>query len=337
MSTVAILVAAYNAERTIGRCLDSLLSQTLADVEVLCADDCSTDATPAILQRYAAQDSRVRVFQTPANQGQACARNLALSHATAPFVCMVDADDWLSENALASAVDVFRRHPLTDCVLFRLVKVFDEGVRTEDYGLPERLAEGGCLSGTEALRLSIDGWQLHGLYVTRTELHRRYPFDTSSRLYSDDNTTHLHYLHSREVRACAGQYFYRQHASLTKSFNILHFEYIHANLALRQTLIREGVDSGLLSIYEGHRWGNFVGVYRTYLKHRAELSADERKSLRQSFVDILRTFSRRNLPRHNRCKPGYCLLPYPLFHLQELLYMAYKDIFDREYIRTQLA
>lgn len=337
MSKIAVLVAAYNAERWLPQCLNSLLRQTLEDIEVICIDDRSTDGTWQLLLDYEKRDPRIKLLQTTTNSGQAVARNLGLDAATAPFVCMVDADDWLSPDALSSALEIFNRYPDTDSVAFHLVKAFDDGARTEDYGLPAVLAQGGSIGGTKAVRLSLDGWQLHGLYVTRTELHRRYPFDTSSRLYSDDNTTHLHYLHSREVRACAGRYFYRQHASLTKSFNTLHFEYIRANLALRQTLIREGVDAELLCIYEGHRWVNFVSVYRTYLKHRSELSDGERQQVIQSLVDILRSFSRSSLPRHNRCKPGYWLLPRPFFHLQQFLYMFYKFLFDRNYINTQLA
>ncbi len=334
---ISILVAAYNAERWLPQCLDSLLGQTLSEWEAICVDDCSTDGTWELILSYAHRDQRIKAFQTKVNSGQATARNIALAEATAQYVCMVDADDWLSADALASAVDTFEQQPATDCAVFHLVKAFDNGARTEDYGLPTALAQGNSISGTEALRLSLDGWQLHGLYVTRTELHRRYPFDDSSRLYSDDNTTHIHYLHSREVRACAGRYFYRQHASLTKSFSPLHFEYVRANLALRQTLLNEGVDAELLSIYERHRWVNFVSVYRTYLKHRCELGAAERRSLRQLFAQILQTFSRSSLPATARRKPGYMLLPYPLFRLQELLYMAYKHAFDPHYISQQLA
>ena len=337
MPKISILVAAYNAEPWLPQCLDSLLGQTLRELEVICVDDCSTDGTWNLILSYAQRDSRIKALQTKVNSGQAAARNMALAEVTAPYVCMVDADDWLSADALAAAADTFERYPTTDCAVFHLVRTFDDGSPSEDYGLPAALAQGGSISGTEALRLSLDGWQLHGLYVTRTELHRRYPFDDSSRLYSDDNTTHIHYLHSRQVRACDGQYFYRQHGSLTQHFSPLHFEYIRANLALRQTLISEGVDAELLSIYERNRWLNFVSVYRTYLKHRRELDADERSRLRQLFAQILQTFSRNSLPANARRKPGYMLLPYPLFQLQERLYMAYKTLFDPFYISRQLA
>ena len=337
MPQIAVLVAAYNAERWLPQCLDSLLGQTLQDIEIVCINDCSTDGTWTMLSEYARRDARIRLLQTTTNSGQAVARNLGLEAVTAPYVCMVDADDWLSNDALASAISVFERYPLTDSVCFRLIKAFDDGARSEDYGLPATLAEGGKLSGTEAARFSLDGWQLHGLYVTRTELHRRFPFDTSARLYSDDNATHLHYLHSREVRACSGQYFYRQHASLTHRFSPLHFELIRANLSLRRTLTLEGAPAELIRTYECHRWVNYIVVYRTFLKHRRELAPEQRQSVQHLFDEIHSTFSIGTLPCPYRRKPGYWLLPKTLFRVEQYLYMVYKQLCEPQYIREQLA
>ena len=339
---VSVLVAAYNAETTIRRCLDSLLQQTLGDVEVVCVDDCSTDSTREILQDYANKDCRVKVLRTEENSGQAVARNIGLKAATKPFVCMVDADDWLSADALESAMDVFEQYPQTDCVLFRLMRFFgdecDNRADVVEYGLPDKLLDGGFFTGKEAIKLSIDGWRLHGLYVTRTELHRRIPFDTSTRLYSDDNTTHLHYLHSREVRACKGQYVYRQHASMTSRFNVHHFDMIEANYSLKRNLTTENVDRDIIATLERHRWNNFVVIYRTYLKHRRELREELRKEVEQRLHNMLGTFSFNELSTSQKWKPGY----WPLrngtaFDVQQKMYMLYKRLFDKAYISEQLA
>ena len=184
MTEVAILVAAYNAASTLPRCLDSLCNQTLTAIEILCVDDCSTDSTLTYLRHRAEADPRIRVLQTARNSGQAVARNLALQHVRAPYVCMVDADDWLAPDALEQAVAVFRQYPQTDCCVFRLVLHEAADGSEHDYGLPQPLAAGRPLTGQEAFELCLDGWKLHGLYLTRTKLHRQYPFDTATRLYS---------------------------------------------------------------------------------------------------------------------------------------------------------
>lgn len=307
MPKVAILVAAYNAEQTLPQCLDSLCHQTLQDIEILCVDDCSTDDTALLLRTRARLDDRIRVFQTPKNSGQAVARNLALQEVQAPLVCMVDADDWLSADALQSACDVFEQYPLTDCCAFHLREHYEDG-HEEDFGLPTQLELGDALSGKEAFELCLDGWQLHGLYVTRTELHRQFPFDTATRLYSDDNTSRIHYLHSRSVRACEGVYYYRKHAeSMTISFNLRRFDFMEAQLSLKWALKGVDIPQRLRQRVEGNRWYTFLGCYRLYLQHEKEIEEADRRQLQQRFSTILHTFRPSRLKLRYRWKPGYWL------------------------------
>ena len=79
MSRVSVLVAAYNAEKWLRQCLDSLLNQTMSDWIAVCADDASTDSTPEILAEYASRDSRIRYVRLQTNSGIAKARNAALA------------------------------------------------------------------------------------------------------------------------------------------------------------------------------------------------------------------------------------------------------------------
>jgi glycosyltransferase involved in cell wall biosynthesis len=250
------------------------------------------------------------------------ARNLALEQVTAPYVCMVDADDWLSADALETAVAVMEQHPRTDCCVFHLRRVFESDGHEEDFGLPTELELGDKLSGGRAFELCLDGWKLHGLYLTRTPLHQQIPFDTSTRLYSDDNTSRLHYLHSREVRACAGIYYYRQHQkSMTQSFNLRRFDFMEANLSLLLTLKRENVHARLIRRYEVNRWMTFISCYRLYLQHEGEIPEADRVQLHDRFHTILHTFRPSRLPWRARWKPGYWLFYNDrLFDLQQRAY-----------------
>ena len=314
MPLVSVLMAVYNAEPWLEVALQSLLRQSLADIEVLAVDDASTDRSLAILQKVAAQDSRLRVFCQTENQGQAVARNRALREARGEFVCMVDADDWLSLDALEVAVSVFRRHPLTDSVVLRLRMHYDEDGHEEDYAPTRNYltnrdkdenSDDLCMSGEEAFRLSLD-WTLHGLYVVRRELHVRYPFDDSCRLYSDDNTTRLHYLHSREVRFCKGIYFYRQHPeSNTTAVTPRRFLYMEANLSMKRTLEQEGVSAEVKALYEVHRWHNYLGQLWLFFGNKDKFTKDERNQIRLQFRSVYRTFVRR--------------LPFPLMYAEQWL------------------
>lgn len=93
---LSIIIPVYNAAKYLRPCLDSVLAQTLKDVEIICIDDGSTDGSAALLAEYASRDTRIRVL-TQANAGQGAARNRGLEFAHGEFVYFLDADDELAE------------------------------------------------------------------------------------------------------------------------------------------------------------------------------------------------------------------------------------------------
>ncbi|WP_226376821.1 glycosyltransferase family 2 protein [Oceanobacillus halotolerans] len=91
---VSVILPAYNAEDGIGTAIESILSQTWRNIELLIVDDHSPDNTVAVVKDYMQQDSRIKLLQTPVNSGPYVARNIALNEATGDFVTINDADDW---------------------------------------------------------------------------------------------------------------------------------------------------------------------------------------------------------------------------------------------------
>lgn len=91
---LSIIVPVYNVEKYLSKCLESLIHQTLQDIEIICVDDGSTDSSLEILKSFAKTDSRIKVFSQK-NQGQSAARNLALKHAKGEYLGFVDSDDWV--------------------------------------------------------------------------------------------------------------------------------------------------------------------------------------------------------------------------------------------------
>ena len=91
---VSIIIPVYNVEPFLARCLDSVVGQTLRDIEIICVDDGSPDRSIDILNRYAAEDARIRVISQE-NRGLGGARNRGFDAATGEFVLYVDSDDWI--------------------------------------------------------------------------------------------------------------------------------------------------------------------------------------------------------------------------------------------------
>jgi glycosyltransferase involved in cell wall biosynthesis len=95
---ISIIVPVYNAEKYLVRCLDSLIAQTLNEIEILCVNDGSTDKSVEILNNYAERDSRIRIFHQE-NKGPGAARNLALDNVKGKYILFCDADDTLEPDA----------------------------------------------------------------------------------------------------------------------------------------------------------------------------------------------------------------------------------------------
>ncbi len=116
----SIVTPVYNVERFLAPCVDSILSQTFADFELLLVDDGSPDGSGALCDQYAAQNSRVKVIHQP-NQGVVAARQAALEAARGQYVCFVDGDDWVMENWLETVHRCLGEDGGADMLIFDFV------------------------------------------------------------------------------------------------------------------------------------------------------------------------------------------------------------------------
>ncbi len=136
MPTVSVIIPVYNAEKYLSRCLDSVLSQTMDDFEVLCVDDGSTDASRVILEKYASRDKRVSVL-SQANMGVSAARNAGLEHSCGKYVCFLDADDYIHSQMLEMLLKVAEDYNV-DIVDSFIEKVYaDSKIKSEHYDFSE--------------------------------------------------------------------------------------------------------------------------------------------------------------------------------------------------------
>lgn len=95
----SLIIPVYNVELYLRDCLDSVVQQTFSDWEAICVNDGSTDGSAAILEEYAAKDSRLKIITQP-NAGLSAARNAGMKAAQGEYVLFLDSDDWLENHAL---------------------------------------------------------------------------------------------------------------------------------------------------------------------------------------------------------------------------------------------
>ena len=97
---ISIIVPFYNVEQYIDRCIQSLITQTFRNIEILLVDDCSPDNTLEIGQKYAKTDSRIKILQYEKNRGLGGARNYGIQNAKGEYVLFVDSDDYIKANTI---------------------------------------------------------------------------------------------------------------------------------------------------------------------------------------------------------------------------------------------
>ncbi len=115
---VSIIVPVFNVEKYLKRCLDSLINQTLKDVEIICINDGSTDNSTFILQDYKRRDKRITVINKK-HEGLSIARNVGIEFAKGEYIGFVDSDDWVD-------LDYFEK-------LYAAAKKFDFDIALADY------------------------------------------------------------------------------------------------------------------------------------------------------------------------------------------------------------
>lgn len=129
MPKISVVVPAYNVEKYLARCLDSLLAQDFGDWEAVVVDDASTDGTGALADGYAARDPRVRVVHHEKNQGLHLARRTGVTATTGDYLLFLDGDDELTATMLGQAFSVMQANPVD--VLHLGITVVDEGIGEE--------------------------------------------------------------------------------------------------------------------------------------------------------------------------------------------------------------
>lgn len=98
MDKISIVVAVYNAEKTLKKCVDSLLNQTYNNIEIILVNDCSKDNSLDICKEYSKANDNVKVISNDRNSGVSNTRNNGIDNSTGEYICFVDSDDYVESN-----------------------------------------------------------------------------------------------------------------------------------------------------------------------------------------------------------------------------------------------
>lgn len=147
---ISIVVPIYNSEKTLCRCLDSLVSQTYTKIEIILVDNSSEDESLAVCHDYAEKDNRVKVYiRSDGNQG--AARNLGISKSKGNYLMFVDSDDYVSKEFCSYALRAIKLYK-SDITIFNYFTDSDNGIIQKNVFLKEN---NGILSKEKVLKSLI--------------------------------------------------------------------------------------------------------------------------------------------------------------------------------------
>lgn len=124
MVKISVIIPVYNSEKYLPECLDSVINQTLEDIEIICVNDGSNDNSLDILMEYSKKDSRIKIINQK-NLGVSYARNKGLEVSTGDYICFLDSDDYLELTAIEEVYHISENNSLDIC-LFKLINFDDE-------------------------------------------------------------------------------------------------------------------------------------------------------------------------------------------------------------------
>lgn len=174
MPTVSIIITVYNGAEYLAECLDSILSQTLENIEIICVDDASTDATPHILLEYR---NRITVITNDINCMAGESRNKGLRFATGEYVIFLDADDVFEPDMLAKAYYKAKSYK-SDICIFKEDLFGESIIGRNNYSYAEHMMEElgnkdffSPLELSDALFSLWNGWAWDKLFCREFIMH----------------------------------------------------------------------------------------------------------------------------------------------------------------------
>jgi len=221
---VSIIVPAYNVERYIEECIDSLLNQSYKNIEIIVLDDASTDATLYLLKQYG---NRIQLIENRSNKGQGARRNQGIKYAKGEYIYFVDSDDWIRPETIAEIVEQAVKTNV-DLVRFNGLSFF-EGLSTQykegHYDFSQHLEHGQIYTGESLLEKNRRGFAASPcLYLIKKSIIDKFDlFFLEDVLHEDEYFTTRLFYRIESMTYLNKAYYYRRYrvgSTMTEVSNI---------------------------------------------------------------------------------------------------------------------
>lgn len=283
----SIIVPIYNAELYIGQSIESVIKQTYTSWELVLVDDCSTDGTRKIIERYLQTYPNIKYICLSKNSGNAkIPRDTGVALANGDYCVMFDSDDELSVDYLQKAYEAIVNNA-ADVVISRLhMRNLGTGELTST--LPNAESFLMPSSGKEACELILSSWKFAGNgIIFRKDLYDNVTkINPQNYMYSDEMSERILVYYANKVVLSNGVYTYWQHSeSITHKFSYKLFDMLDVDLQLmdftQQRYNVNVVNTVCISVF-----GRLIALYKLLLRNKEQCSVSEYKRIEDKFHKV---------------------------------------------------
>ena len=299
---ISVIIPAYNVEPYLRECLDSVIYQTMPELEIICINDGSTDNSLAILQEYAAKDNRIKIIDQE-NQGLSCSRNNAMKIANGEYIMFLDSDDYI---VLDACEKIYSRMKFDNLDMLSFSGLNFNNDTHEEYEnnywnfgyLPQNFNTSvftyqDCRDFMPYMAVSSC------LTVYKHDFIQRNNFEFPPHLCFEDNIFFLKALTNSERIGLMFDKLYRRRihpASITQNWNAHFPDYVEISSKVLEYI--EQFDTSLLPIYKTKYCNHLVNLYRGFNKQEKKQYRKIAKSFLKKYDIPLSVMSDGIGPKH---------------------------------------
>lgn len=332
MAKLSIIIPVYNVEKYIYECIDSVINQTLRDIEIILVDDASPDNCGIICDEYAAKDNRIKVIHKE-NGGLCSARNAGIEIATSDFICFLDSDDYARPFAYEELHNVIIEND-ADMVICHYDR-FKDGNNVRSG---ESIREGNIsiLSQKNSILKLINNHSINAVFVVVwNRIYKRSIFEKVKFplgcLVEDEMIAPDIYLECNKIVLYEKSLFcYRETPnSISKQVSLTFSYYNCTAFAHRLKLFVKIGDKDYIEKTAQIYVGYFFVHYYNVLKGEINLKVDKMESIRTDLLLRMKTDFKELLPilLHNSNSTLAKKICYLLFTINDYLFIAFNRVF----------
>lgn len=250
---VSIVVAAYNVEKFIERCLKSLVNQSFNDIEIIVVNDGSSDGTVSIIEKYKSNHTNILLINQK-NQGLSAARNTGIEYSNSKYIAFIDGDDYVKETYVERMFEAIEQSN-SDLVICDFIKVWEDEnfniTKTKHYNVNSRNLNKNIMKNF--LTLHDEPFVVAWNKLFRTSIIKKNKIYFENRAFFEDVGFLPRYLWfaSKVISLNESLYYYIQRpGSITKSYNTIIDQSSRNTIKLIREHFNGKIDDRYLSAFE---------------------------------------------------------------------------------------